>query len=295
MDVTLSKRGDYVMRAAICLARAFGEGRSRKIREVVEATDVPRSFASQILADLVKAGIATSKAGRDGGYRLTRPPAEVTVLEVVEAAEGPLHLDRCALGEGPCRWQDVCPLHETWSEAAVALRRLLASATLQEVAERDAAIEAGTYAVPATSHRANPTAVEVVDTVQVEMGASRLHAALAREPGRLGKGAAGSRARQASLTPVAGDLAADAKAGDGHYLLAWREVAGPLPSWVEGRLVVEPVDDERSELHAAVTWRAEPEAVAQARPGGTEPAQYARRELRTFLRELARSLEQSAP
>ena len=294
MDVTLSKRGDYVMRAAICLARAFGDGRARKIREVVEATDVPRSFASQILSDLVKAGIATSRAGRDGGYRLTRAPAQVTVLEVVEAAEGPLHLDRCALGEGPCRWQEVCPLHETWSEAAVAMRRLLASATLQEVADRDAAIEAGTYAVPASSHRANPTAVELVDTVQVELGAPRVHVALARQTRRLGAVASATSARQASLTPVPGDVV-DEQAGNGHYLLAWREAAGPLPSWVEGRLSVEAVDDERSELQAAVTWRAEPEAVARARPKGTEPGQYARRELRTFLRELARSLEQPVP
>ena len=295
MDVTLSKRGDYVMRAAICLARGFGDGRPRKIREVVEATDVPRSFASQILSDLVKAGIANSRAGRDGGYRLTRAPADITVLEVVEAAEGQLHLDRCALGEGPCRWQAVCPLHETWSEAAVALRQLLASVTLEAVADRDAAIEAGTYAVPATSHRANPTVVELVDTVQVEVGAPRLHVALDRESRRLGTVATAAAGGQASLTPVAADVAGDAKAGDGHYLLAWREAAGPVPSRVEGQLWVEAVDDERSELHAAVTWRAGPEAVALARPGGTEPAQYARRELRAFLRELARSLERPVP
>ncbi|HET9060591.1 MAG TPA: Rrf2 family transcriptional regulator, partial [Acidimicrobiales bacterium] len=236
MDVTLSKRGDYVMRAAICLARAFAEGSSRKIREVVDATDVPRSFASQILADLVRAGIATSKAGRDGGYRLARPPAQVTVLEVVEAAEGPLRFDRCALGDGPCRWQDVCPLHETWSEVAMALRQLLASTSLEEVAERDAAIESGTYAVPASSHRANPTAIEMTDTVQVELGAPSLHVALARECDRLGTVASTAKTSHTSLTPVGAN-------GDVHYLLAWREPSGEVPSWVEGRLSVKAVDD----------------------------------------------------
>ena len=139
--MTLSKRGDYVMRSAICLARAFERGEGRKIREVVAETDVPKTFASQILADLVRAGLAASKAGREGGYRLVRPPDAVSVLEVVEAAEGPLRAERCALGAGPCRWDAVCPLHETWTAATGALRELLATTTLAELAERDAAIE----------------------------------------------------------------------------------------------------------------------------------------------------------
>ena len=70
MDMTLSKRGDYVVRSAISLARAFEEGVPRKIREVVSEMEVPQTFASQILADLVRAGVASSRAGRNGGYWL---------------------------------------------------------------------------------------------------------------------------------------------------------------------------------------------------------------------------------
>jgi Rrf2 family protein len=143
MDMTLSKRGDYVVRSAISLARAFEEGVPRKIREVVGETEVPQTFASQILADLVRAGVASSRAGRNGGYWLARAPEDISVLEVVEAAEGPLHAERCALGEGPCRWESVCPLHETWSEATAMLRQVLAATTLAEVAARDRSIEDG--------------------------------------------------------------------------------------------------------------------------------------------------------
>lgn len=89
MSMTLSKRGDYVTRAAISPAKDFEEGAYRKIREVVAETEVPQTFASQILADLVRAGLATSRAGRDGGYRLERTPGEISVLEVIEVAEGP--------------------------------------------------------------------------------------------------------------------------------------------------------------------------------------------------------------
>src|ERR1019366_9874119 len=104
MNMTLSKRGDYVMRAAIFLALAPA-GSSRKIREVVANTEVPAAFAPQILSDLVRAGLATSKAGRGGGYQLSRDAATITALEIVEAAEGPLAAERCALGGGPCKWE----------------------------------------------------------------------------------------------------------------------------------------------------------------------------------------------
>ena len=154
MNMTLSKRGDYVVRSALCLARAYESGSYRKIREVVDAMGVPQTFASQILAELVRAEIATSKAGKNGGYRLTRPPESITLLEVVEAGEGPLRTERCALGEGPCRWDLVCPLHETWVNAIAVLRNTLAEATLATLVDRDESLEAGTYLAPIDSHRA---------------------------------------------------------------------------------------------------------------------------------------------
>ncbi len=154
MNLTLSKRGDYVVRSAIVLARALESGSLVKIREVVEQTGVPATFASQILADLVRAGIAGSRAGREGGYRLERAPSEVSVLEVVEAAEGPLRAERCALASGPCHWEAVCPMHETWTAATSALREVLGAVSLAEVAERDRLLEEGRLAVPADSHRA---------------------------------------------------------------------------------------------------------------------------------------------
>jgi Rrf2 family protein len=87
MDLTLSKRGDYVVRAAICLARTWdGSGAYCKIREVADAMDLPRSYTPQLLGVLAKAGLAEAKAGRVGGYRLLRDPSEISVLEVIEAA-----------------------------------------------------------------------------------------------------------------------------------------------------------------------------------------------------------------
>lgn len=178
MNLALSKRGDYVVRSALCLARAFESGTPKKLRQVSAEMGVPRTYASQILGDLSRAGLAVSYFGTNGGYRLSRPPEEVTVLEVVEAAEGRLVPEACVLGNGPCRWEQVCPLHETWTAATAALRGTLARTTLADLVERDRQIDAGTYPVPADAHGQHPFSVAIVDSVQVELSAAVVAATL---------------------------------------------------------------------------------------------------------------------
>ena len=158
MNMTLSKRGNYVVLSALCLAWAYESGEYRKIREVVATMKIPQTFASQILAELVKAGVATSKAGKDGGYRLTRSPKEITMLEVIEAGEGPLRAERCALQDGPCRWDFACPLHWIWGDSIDAFRDNLAKVTLASLVANDKALELNTFRMPETSHR--PKAIQ---------------------------------------------------------------------------------------------------------------------------------------
>lgn len=156
VNLTLSRRGDYVVRAAICLASAWtGDGSYRKIREVAEEMDLPRSYTPQVLGLLAKAGIAQARAGRDGGYRLSRSPAAISLLEVIEAAEGYLVSERCPLRGGPCRWDDVCALHPTWVKASESIRATLAATPLADVVAIDATLLAGAAieAAPA-GHRA---------------------------------------------------------------------------------------------------------------------------------------------
>jgi Rrf2 family protein len=142
MDLTLSMRGDYVVRAALGLAQAWEAGGYRKIREITDEMALPASYTPQILGHLARAGLATARAGRDGGYRLSRPPEEISMLEVVEAAEGDLLLGRCTLRGGPCRWDDVCAVHNVWVGAAEQVRRSLRATKLSDIAAADRALEA---------------------------------------------------------------------------------------------------------------------------------------------------------
>jgi Rrf2 family protein len=300
MNMTLSKRGDYVMRSAIALARAYDVGAPRKIREVVADTDMPRTFASQILADLVRAGLAVSRAGRDGGYRLSRPPAEISVLEVVEAAEGSLRAERCALGEGPCRWEQVCPLHETWTQATARLSELLTETSLAEVAARDAAIEAGMYPIPSDSHRSHARTLELSDLVHVELPAPSVDEVLGSR--RNWSAALGATVHEVGELegqgvrplPLVADCSieplGDGAAAPNGYMLAWRLSEPGGRSHFEGELHVEAVDAERCELTVSGSWHQD---VDEAGPLDNETLeQRARRVLRGVLRRVAREVEE---
>jgi Rrf2 family iron-sulfur cluster assembly transcriptional regulator len=137
MDVTLSKTGDYAVRASLALAASHGEGRLVTIEEIATRMELPRTFTPQVLGLLARAGLVSSKAGRGGGYRLARDPADISMLEVVEAAEGSLINARCTLRGGPCRRDDRCVVHDTWVAAEQAFRASLAETSLAEVAGVD--------------------------------------------------------------------------------------------------------------------------------------------------------------
>lgn len=154
MDLTLSRTGDYAVRAAIALAGSWDREGYRTIRWVADEMELPLSFTPQILGLLSRAGLAESRAGRGGGYRLSRSPAEISMLEVVEAAEGHLAADRCTLSGGPCRWDEGCAVHPTWVLVSESVRESLAKVSLDEVARVDRGLAAGiaTDPKPSRSH-----------------------------------------------------------------------------------------------------------------------------------------------
>lgn len=148
MDLTLSRRGDYVLRAALDLARAWESGEYRKIREVAEEMDLPRSYTPRILSLLAQAGLATARAGRSGGYRLVRAPDDITLLEVVKAGDSDLPPDHCALRGTRCRQLDVCPLHLAWNRATDALKSVLRATSLASIARDDQSLTEGHFPLP---------------------------------------------------------------------------------------------------------------------------------------------------
>jgi Rrf2 family protein len=138
LDLQLTRRGDFVVRAALALARSADSGAYLKLREIAEEMDIPSRYTHEIVSMLVKDGLAEAMAGKQGGYRLVRPPTSITLLEVVEAGDGAMRLDRCALSGGPCHWQEsMCAVHPMLEDGVKAMTARLRSRTLADVMKLD--------------------------------------------------------------------------------------------------------------------------------------------------------------
>ena len=152
MKLMPTNRTDYGIRALICLANHPGE--HVKAADIGAVMDIPTGFLQQVLQELQRARLVSSRSGPAGGYALARDPAEITILDVVETLEGPIATtSECALRGGPCHWEDVCAMHWVWSSARGALSDSLRSATLARVASDDRALAAGSMPIPEDSHR----------------------------------------------------------------------------------------------------------------------------------------------
>jgi Rrf2 family protein len=151
MKLVPTRRTDYAIQSLVYLANA--ETSPVKANAVGEAMGIPTGFLQQVLRELLQAGLLTSRPGPAGGFSLARPAEEITVLQIVEAMEGPLRSTECALRGGPCHWENVCALHRSWSAARDALCDRLDEATLATVAADDRALATGELAVPEDSHR----------------------------------------------------------------------------------------------------------------------------------------------
>ncbi len=135
MRLELTRRGDYAIRAVLVLGRSYGE-------EVIPAprlaalTGIPPRFVAQVMTDIVRAGIAETKVGRSGGYRLARDPTSISLLEVVEAAEGDPRRRLCVFNSSPCLRDGECDVHAVFAAAQDALLAELGESTIAQLAAR---------------------------------------------------------------------------------------------------------------------------------------------------------------
>jgi Rrf2 family cysteine metabolism transcriptional repressor len=128
----LTARSEYGVLALIDLACRFGDGPA-SARGVAERQRIPGKFLEQLFASLRRAGLVTAVRGAHGGFALSRSPGSITVLEIVEALEGPLQPTLCD-GGGACDRGHACAAAGVWGRAADALRGVLTTATLAELA-----------------------------------------------------------------------------------------------------------------------------------------------------------------
>ena len=130
MRLEITRKTDLALKAMIVLGR--GEARC-KGNDLAERIDTTASFISQVMAPLVRKAWVESEPGRNGGYLLNADLEDVSLLELIEAVEGPSENDRCVLRGTPCPAVEDCALHDPWTRARSALLRELALTSLSEI------------------------------------------------------------------------------------------------------------------------------------------------------------------
>jgi Rrf2 family protein len=135
--VQLTRAADYAIRVMIHLASLPpGERSSRS--ELAGAAECPEQFLSKVLQSLTRAGLVISHRGNTGGFELPRARRSSTMLDVVEAIEGPLRLNICLGSDNACDRLAVCASHRVWQGAQEALAAVLRGATIETLARETA-------------------------------------------------------------------------------------------------------------------------------------------------------------
>jgi Rrf2 family protein len=135
MRLELSSEGRYALRALVYLAEI---GEQASADRISAEANVPRRLLARILARLSHAGLVESEQGRRGGSRLARPPQEITLLDAVDAAEGPFGVTRCIMQNRACGSGPPCAMHNAWEKGQQAILGYLETQTLDDFVQETA-------------------------------------------------------------------------------------------------------------------------------------------------------------
>jgi Rrf2 family transcriptional regulator, nitric oxide-sensitive transcriptional repressor len=127
--VTISQTAEYALRAVVWLGSY--PDRTFSTLQISQATRTPTGYLSKVLQELARAGLVVSQAGRTGGFTLTRSPAQISVLDVINAVDPIRRIDRCPLNL--TSHVELCPLHRRLDNALGMVERAFADSTIAEL------------------------------------------------------------------------------------------------------------------------------------------------------------------
>jgi Rrf2 family protein len=134
----ITRQADYALRAMLYLSE-LEPTRRAATSQIAEDQHIPPSFLAKIISQLSIAGLIHTSRGARGGVSLARPAEEISVLEVVEAIDGPIALNECTSDAAACPFGDDCPLRPLWCDTQSELvKRLRKTSFAQFVTKPEA-------------------------------------------------------------------------------------------------------------------------------------------------------------
>jgi Rrf2 family protein len=124
----ITRQADYALRAMLYLAR-LDQNQRAATNQIANSQKIPPSFLAKIISQLSIAGLIHTSRGARGGVSLARPAEDISVLDVVEAIDGPIGLNECTLNNDACNVGEKCPIHDIWCESQTELVNRLRTTT----------------------------------------------------------------------------------------------------------------------------------------------------------------------
>jgi Rrf2 family protein len=112
----ITRQADYATRAILHLAQVEKD-KLVATSDIAKEQNIPSSFLAKIISQLSIAGLLHTSRGAHGGVKLARNPEDISLLEVVEAIDGPIQLNMCVEDKGSCPYEENCPLQPVWCDA----------------------------------------------------------------------------------------------------------------------------------------------------------------------------------
>ena len=129
----LSKKADYALIAMKHLAQKAGS-QSTSAREIAEQYDIPIELLAKVLQRLVRTGLLVSTQGTRGGYMLSRAPKAISVVDVVQAIDGPFTVTACSTEKVDCEQYSKCSVRDSLWQIRERIVAALGTVTLSEMA-----------------------------------------------------------------------------------------------------------------------------------------------------------------
>jgi Rrf2 family protein len=129
----LSTTAKYALEALVYLA-ANRDRQPVLAREISQHAGIPHNYLSKLLHGLRKAGYLEAVRGKNGGYRLQRPPGQIRLAEIVQLFDDIDAYRECFIHVAPCNRRKPCALHRRWAPIADSIIQLLEKTTLEEAA-----------------------------------------------------------------------------------------------------------------------------------------------------------------
>ena len=131
----ITRQADYAIRAVLHLARSGDQRIATNM--IAEDQRIPPSFLAKIVSQLSIAGLLHTSRGARGGVTLAREPKDISLLEVIEAIDGPIQLNECVGENSTCSFDGECPLRSVWCEAHEELVGRLKRTTFSNLMQKE--------------------------------------------------------------------------------------------------------------------------------------------------------------